>query len=45
MTSISVPVPTPPAQTAPRIVHALAYGMLASLMMWAAIAAAVYEIL
>jgi hypothetical protein len=45
MTSISVPASTPPTQSAPRVVQGLAYGMMASLMMWAAIAAVAYEIL
>ncbi|MES3151503.1 hypothetical protein [Sphingomonas faeni] len=43
MTSISASAPTIPTRSAPRVVHGLATGVLASMVMWAAIAAAVYE--
>ena len=45
MTSISAPASTIPTRTAPRVVHGLALGVLTSMMMWAAIAVAVYEFL
>ncbi len=43
MIGISAAAPTTPMRTAPPVVHGLAYGVLASVMMWAAIGAVVYN--
>ncbi|MCP8892409.1 hypothetical protein [Sphingomonas faeni] len=45
MIGISAPAPTTPTRSAPRVVHGLAYGVLASVMMWTAIGAVVYNLI
>ena len=43
MNGISAAASTTPTRSAPPVVHGLAYGVLASVMMWAAIGAVVYN--
>ncbi|WP_164913477.1 hypothetical protein [Sphingomonas sp. UV9] len=44
MIGFSAATPTTPTRAAPPVVHGLAYGVLASVMLWAAIAAVVYNL-